>query len=186
MLNDRRIDWSSVVLEPETQKSTGAKQKKGSKSRVPTGAGAARNADDRRRRTAPPAGARVDGLEYVIETLRLRGYVPKPDGDDTAAGGIDDFTTDVDSSVPGAWQTASKEKRLVLWPCVPVCGERTLEKCCAGDPDVIKFCMTLCTLHLDMRIRELITDTAEDPVCAGRRGLRHLELRLAAARGGQS
>ena len=169
VFNSGAYDVSGLIIEPSSQrrKAPAKSQPKGAKSRVPSAPGAARNAADRQNRGGDPDGA--EAFEYggtkASDELRARGFKPRPVGTpESDPGGIDNFVTDVDTSQPGAYSAKPQPgaaRRLVLIPHVPKFGERTLLDICGGDPDVAKFFMLLCTLHLAMRMTELTTDTSE-------------------------
>jgi hypothetical protein len=77
-------------------------------------------------------------------------------------GSVLDFTSEVDTTEEGWSMTKTHFKRLLLWPVIPDFGERMDMDVCGGDAAVIQLHTALCTLHADMRVKEMICDVAED------------------------
>lgn len=122
----------------------------GSKSRVAVGRAAAASGASQ---ANAKKGAGSTEHEWAWESMRTRNF-------QMGEGGfVLDFKSDVDSTEEG-WSTEkSPFKRLLLWPVVPTFGERIDMEVCGGDAAVIQMHTALCTLHVDMRMKEMLCNT---------------------------
>jgi len=154
ILNDPSCDFTHAVqrlpTRPKQQQKPVAAQ--GSKSRVPIGKAAAASGA---LQAKAKKGAGSTEHEWAWESMRTRNF-------QMGEGGfVLDFKSDVDSTEEG-WSTEkSPFKRLLLWPVVPTFGERMDMEVCGGDAAVIQMHTALCTLHADMRMKEMLCNTAE-------------------------
>ena len=156
ILNDPSSDFSHAVqplpTRPKQQKPAAPVAQPGSKSRVAVGKAAATSGASQAK---AKKGAGSTELEWAWESMRARKF------EMGAGGSVLDFQSDVDSTEEG-WSTKKQPfKRLLLWPVVPTFGERMDMEVCGGDAAVIQMHTALCTLHADMRMKEMLCNTAE-------------------------
>lgn len=163
MMNDRAIDWTEATVSPKLRKPTAAEIAAAPGRRGP--AGAARRVGGIPGKSSKSTAPRQQGPPpllpdvYVDEEIRTRHVAGK--------FSFDNFKSELDGTAKDIEDMTYDDVKLILWPEIPPCGERTLTDICGGNPDIAKRFMALCALHLEMRVTEFLIEVAEEPLRTG-------------------